>query len=65
MGAAAPSRPVQYDARTDAVVYGPFTRGFERADWIRLAAAALDQAGDGHMSTQAQTLIFAEPENDR
>ena len=38
-------RGVQYDHKTDAVIYGPATDGWTRADWLRLAAAALDQAG--------------------
>jgi hypothetical protein len=39
-------RGVQYDTRTDAVVYGcDATRDFTHEDWIRLAMAALDQAG--------------------
>lgn len=36
----------QYGAKTDAVVYGcDETADFESEDWIRLALAALDQAG--------------------
>ena len=36
----------QYDTRTDAVIYGcDATASFTPADWIRLAMAALDQAG--------------------
>ena len=27
------------------VIYGPATDGWTRADWLRLAAAALNQAG--------------------
>lgn len=40
------SRPVQYDATTDKVIYdSQSTVGFTHADWLRLAIAALDQAG--------------------
>ena len=36
---------IQYDERTDAVVYGcPATATFTPADWVRLALAALSQA---------------------
>lgn len=36
----------QYDSKTDAVIYGSsLTSDFTREDWIRLALAALDQAG--------------------
>jgi hypothetical protein len=32
-----------YSERVDPVVYGHGTDGFEQADWLRLALAALDQ----------------------
>lgn len=36
----------QYDEKTDPVIYGsPVTADFTREDWLRLALAALDQAG--------------------
>lgn len=37
---------MSYGHRVDGVVYGcDETRGYTRADWLRLALAALDQAG--------------------
>jgi hypothetical protein len=36
---------VQYDPKTDAVVYGDVTKDFTKEDWVRLALACLDQAG--------------------
>lgn len=36
---------IQYSTTIDPVIYGRATTGFERADWIALALAALDQAG--------------------
>lgn len=38
----------QYSTTIDPVIYGPATNGFQRADWIALALAALDQAGVRH-----------------
>lgn len=38
-------RVVSYVQRIDAVVYGSDTSDYTREDWIRLALAALDQAG--------------------
>lgn len=35
----------QYDPGTDAIIYGSDTTGFGSNEWIRLAMAALDQAG--------------------
>ena len=39
------ARDIQYSAAVDPIVYGPGTDGFERAEWVALALAALDQAG--------------------
>jgi hypothetical protein len=36
---------VQYDEWTDVVIYGDATKNFTEGGWIRLASAALDQAG--------------------
>ena len=37
---------VQYDEKTDAIIYNlDSTDKFTREDWVRLACAALDQAG--------------------
>jgi hypothetical protein len=38
---------VQYDDRTDAVLWSKAADGFGRLDWLRVAAAALDQALHG------------------
>ena len=35
----------QYDEKTDAVIYGAATKDLVEHDWVRLAVAALDQAG--------------------
>ena len=35
---------IQYDEKTDELIYSKLGRSFERADWLRLAIAALDQA---------------------
>lgn len=35
----------QYSTTIDPVIYGPATANFDRANWIALALAALDQAG--------------------
>jgi len=43
---------VQYDDRTDRVIWGKATDGFERLDWLRVAAAALDQTLHSPGTTQ-------------
>lgn len=35
---------IQYDEKTDPIVYGRLTDGFNQVDWLHLAFAALDQA---------------------
>lgn len=52
---------VQYDVKTDTVIYGSSTEGFERIDWLRLAAAAIDQAGiTGSLARTLEKLISDE-----
>lgn len=53
---AAMASGLQYDARVDAVVYGATTRDFTRADWRRLAVAALDQASTRETAAMVREL---------
>ena len=36
---------VIYTTKIDPVIYGQFTKDFEKEDWIKLMYAALDQSG--------------------